>query len=139
MSIRNERNLFSVIFACTLSQAHLIGCVSLCLLKCSTIGPDASGDHDDASTQSQEELENIMTSLTERMVKSELDDFELVSDSISLRKWFRLNNLISKPFKTVFFLIQWNATGVKQKLERLLPYFKNGFQKFFCNAILFLM
>ncbi|XP_064602070.1 Fanconi anemia group I protein-like [Liolophura sinensis] len=112
--------------------AHLIGCVSLCLLKCSTIGPDASGDHDDdASSQSQEELENIMTSLTDRMIKSELDDFELdksadfsVSNSIG-KKNSMFAVLVMGIYETLMEYNFMKGRYSRESCETVLSLFEN--------------
>ncbi|XP_056004226.1 Fanconi anemia group I protein-like [Ostrea edulis] len=61
--------------------AHLICCIQLCLIKVSDIRRHQDGDHDDTvtedSNQTQQELEDMMDSLVTRMIKSEMEDFEL--------------------------------------------------------------
>ncbi|XP_062569094.1 Fanconi anemia group I protein-like [Saccostrea cucullata] len=61
--------------------AHMICCIQLCLIKVSDIRRQMSGDHDDTvmedSNHTQQELEDKMESLVTRMIKSEMEDFEL--------------------------------------------------------------
>lgn len=61
--------------------AHLICCIQLCLVKVSDIRRQQNMDHDDTvmedSNRTQQELEEMMDSLITRMIKSEMEDFEL--------------------------------------------------------------
>ncbi|XP_078310521.1 Fanconi anemia group I protein-like isoform X2 [Crassostrea virginica] len=61
--------------------AHLVCCIQLCLIKISDIRRQQNMDHDDTvtedSTHTQQELEEMMESLVTRMIKSEMEDFEL--------------------------------------------------------------
>lgn len=62
-------------------QAHLLCCTVHCLLWNQNIrsGGSASDDEDDEEEGGvQSELHAILESITKRMIKSELEDFELV-------------------------------------------------------------
>lgn len=69
-------------------QAHLLCCIQQCLIKSNEIrkkqqlanndDDDADDEDDDLSVQS--ELEKMMKSLTDRLITSEMEDFELVSN-----------------------------------------------------------
>ncbi|VDI13191.1 fanconi anemia group I protein [Mytilus galloprovincialis] len=58
--------------------AHLICCIQLCLTKIMDIRRQTNGDDEEEDvTRSHTELEDIMDSLVKRMIKSEMEDFEL--------------------------------------------------------------
>lgn len=63
-------------------QAHLLCCTVHCLLWYQNIrsGGNMSDDEDDEDEEGgvQNELHAILESITKRMIKSELEDFELV-------------------------------------------------------------
>ena len=66
-------------------QAHLVSCTVHCLLwlqnmrRSANPRADDSDDDDDEEEEGyQSELQTILESMTRRMIKSELEDFELV-------------------------------------------------------------
>ena len=60
-------------------QAHLLCCIQLCLVKSTQItAKQGQDDDEDEETRVSTELENLMSSLTKRMITSEMEDFELV-------------------------------------------------------------
>lgn len=63
-------------------QAHLLCCTVHCLLWNQNVqsGCSVSDDDDDEDEEGgvQSELHTILESITKRMIKSELEDFELV-------------------------------------------------------------
>lgn len=66
-----------------LLQGHLLSCTLHCLLWLQKIPQSASFNADDSDDEGEEggcqsELQMIFESMTRRMIKSELEDFELV-------------------------------------------------------------
>ncbi len=58
-------------------QAHLLACVVQCVLKSSQVESD--DDEEEGEEDNQADLEDMLESLTRRMIKCELEDFELVN------------------------------------------------------------
>ena len=56
-------------------QAHLLSCIEQCLSKASDLD---NQDEDEVDDSERREFEQIMTSLTRRMIKCDMEDFELV-------------------------------------------------------------
>lgn len=67
-----------------LSQAHLVSCTVHCLLwltnmrRSAKISAYDDDDNEDEDEGYQSELQVILESITKRMIKSEMEDFELV-------------------------------------------------------------
>lgn len=67
-------------------QAHLVSCTVHCLLWLQNMRRSANPNADDSDDDDEEdeeegyqsELQTILESMTRRMIKSELEDFELV-------------------------------------------------------------
>lgn len=66
-------------------QAHLVSCTVHCLLwlqnmrrSTNSKADDSDDDEEEEEEGYQSELQTILESMTRRMIKSELEDFELV-------------------------------------------------------------
>lgn len=63
-------------------QAHLLSCTTHCLVWHQELQNQSRADEDDDEEEEEgglhEELQAILDSMTRRMIKSELEDFELV-------------------------------------------------------------
>ena len=57
-------------------QAHLLSCVCQCMMRGGSSEDVEDDEEEDHGTR--EELDDMLDSLTRRMIKSELEDFELV-------------------------------------------------------------
>nr|XP_033776951.1 Fanconi anemia group I protein isoform X2 [Geotrypetes seraphini] len=58
--------------------AHLLCCIQLCLVWCrNSIQQPNENEEDEDETGSQQDLEEMLESINQRMIKSELEDFEL--------------------------------------------------------------
>lgn len=67
-----------------LPQGHLLSCTVHCLLWLQKLQQSASSNADDSDDEGEEggyqsELQTIFDSMTGRMIKSEMEDFELVN------------------------------------------------------------
>lgn len=65
-------------FLFSVFKAHLLSCTVHCLLWLQNMRRSADGDDDEEEEGYQSELQTILESMTRRMIKSELEDFELV-------------------------------------------------------------
>lgn len=70
---------------CVPPQAHLVSCTVHCLLWLRNMrrstnpnADDSDDDNDEEEEGYQSELRTVLESMTRRMIKSELEDFELV-------------------------------------------------------------
>lgn len=64
-------------------QAHLISCVQQCitrarLIQAKVTDQDLDDSDQEGSGKSLEELEDMLDSLTNRMIQADMEDFELV-------------------------------------------------------------
>ncbi|XP_030045550.1 Fanconi anemia group I protein [Microcaecilia unicolor] len=114
--------------------AHLLCCVQLCLIWCrnSIQQPSENEEDEDEDDEmgSQQDLEEMMDSITRRMIKSELEDFELdkSADFSSTSGVGMKNNIFALLVMGVCeVLMEYNfsvGNYSKNKFEEILSLFK---------------
>ncbi|XP_053406526.1 Fanconi anemia group I protein-like [Mercenaria mercenaria] len=118
--------------------AHLLGCIQLCLIKSDEIkkkqqsgASDDDDDDDDDESAVQSELEQMMKSLINRMITSEMEDFELdksadysLANSVGVR-----NNifaiLILGTYEALIEYTFMTGTLNESKVRQMLQLFEN--------------
>ena len=86
-----------IYFVCFLpKQAHLLCCLVQCFLKSGDLQSSQSeGEEDDEDNHA--EVDEMLESFTRRMIKCELEDFELVSDVLCFSNLWFLNSTVFLP------------------------------------------
>lgn len=89
-------------------QAHLLCCIQHCLAWYKStvrLCQQAEDDDEEEDVGFEQNFEDMLESVTRRMIKSELEDFELVNQVFSVTQW--KNNWVLvrfwKDFSLVFF------------------------------------
>lgn len=92
-------------------QAHLLCCIQHCLAWYkSTVRPCQGAEDDDEEEEGvgfEQNFEEMLESVTRRMIKSELEDFELVNQIFSLTQWEKMPSScqVLKRFFTCFLYL----------------------------------
>lgn len=89
-------------------QAHLLCCIQHCLAWYKStvhLCQRAEDDDEEEDVRFEQNFEDMLESVTRRMIKSELEDFELVNQIFSLTQWKKNWVLVRfwKDFSLVFF------------------------------------
>ena len=85
-------------------QAHLLCCIQHCLAWYKSTVHLCQGAEDDDEEEDvgfEQNFEEMLESVTRRMIKSELEDFELVNQIFSLTQWKKI--LSSCQILKIFF------------------------------------
>lgn len=89
-------------------QAHLLCCIQHCLAWYKStvrLCQRAEDDDEEEDVGFEQNFEDMLESVTRRMIKSELEDFELVNQVFSVMQWKNNSVLVRfwKGFSLVFF------------------------------------
>lgn len=92
-------------------QAHLLCCIQHCLAWYKSTVRLCQGAEDDEEEEEgvgfEQNFEEMLESVTRRMIKSELEDFELVNQIFSLTQWEKMPSFcqVLKRFFTSFLYL----------------------------------